>query len=445
MGELSCKRAEVMIEDLLDDLLDEPERAIIDVHLLRCPDCQSFRQAAVFTRSALGSQPLAEPPDRAMQRMWQELQSRLDEEPVPPAVKPPRSRRRSAVAGVIGLAVAAGLAALVIGLLAADQPPSTPEPVAAGQEPAAERPEVAVDQPPAPAPLRLAAGQARVDGADASGGVPLSEGDRVTTPAETMASLELGEHLQIALGPDSSVQLLRRDADGIELSLDQGWVVGRLDPTDERLTLKVHTPAGELTVLGTIFAVEATDEEEVEVRVSRGRVAFRVSDGDEPVEIEAGRSGRFPAGATSELDDQASSRDEALLDGRFEPPQGPAPALVFDPDSLFEQAEAARRQGQHSRAAALYQQITASNGSGSAGTAQISLGQLYLGPLGQPARARGVFARYLSSNRRGLRQEAFIGLFRAQRALGQAAAAAATARRYLTEYPDGRYRQVVER
>ena len=86
MGGLTCKRAEAMIDDLLDDLLPEPERETLVAHLEECESCQSYRDAARFTLDMLGSQPLASPTPRSLDRMWSNLESKLDDHTTKPVV-----------------------------------------------------------------------------------------------------------------------------------------------------------------------------------------------------------------------------------------------------------------------------------------------------------------------------------------------------------------------
>lgn len=450
MGELSCKRAELMIEDLLDDRLDEPGRAALDDHLAGCGSCQGYRRAAVFARDALASRPLVSPSPQAMDRMWRGLERRLAPEQA--TARPARVVRPWLVAAA-SVALAAGLAAIAFGVLWSRAPAPT-EPASARREGSSEPAPAAERAEPAPAPvehLAIAEGAAEVrrGGArlHAPARAPLEEGDEVLTAAEDgLAVLRQGEAVRLALGPGSALDVVRLAPGSLEVGLGAGWLAGQVEPGQGPVQLQVHTPTGVLRVVGTIFAVEVADQGAVEVRVARGEVSFTPRASDASIEVETGRRARFPTGTTAEVGARYTERDEALLQGRLlARPDEAVAAVGVDVETLFERAEAARRRGQPAQAAALYRQIAGADPHGaSGGTALISLGQLSLGPLGQPGQARSAFSTYLASRRRPLRQEAFSGLLRSQLALGQAAAARRTARQYLDEYPTGRYRDIAE-
>lgn len=458
MGERSCKRAEMMIEELLDDRLDEPGRKALDEHLQRCETCQGYREAAVYALNALGAQPLPSPTDQALDRMWQKLDRRLDaaepdlngmnfESPSPAKVLSFR-----AVVGA-SLAIAAALAAVAFGLFWVWPPepegsvaerPGSPTQAA---EDRAEPP--AVVEEAAPPFLLLASGEAEVRRGEAGELLPsavearLQDRDEVRTSDESLALFRRGDEVRLAVGPGSTFDVEHSTGDALEVSLTSGWLTGRVDPSDEPLEVRVDTPAGMLRVLGTIFAVELGESDEVEVRVARGEVAFQPNGAHPSVTVSSGQVVSFPEGRIAAASAHVVSRDEALLEGRLLPPSEDV-AVGISVENLFERAEAARRRGQLRRAASMYRRIASVDRGAAGGTALISYGQLSLGPLGQPAQARQAFSSYLTSGRRSLRQEAFVGLLRAQRALGQTSGARSTARRYLGEYPSGRYRTVAE-
>ena len=464
MGELSCKRAELMIEELLEDRLDEPDRTALDDHLLRCESCQGYRNAAMIALDVLGDQPLVSPSERALDRIWRDLDRRLDQDESGSAESSRSVGANGAPARVVpmrlvgvSVAIAAALAAVAFGIFWAWSPLSRDETVArddtsrrgpalVAESPPEQAAPVEAQEPRDVSGLALAQGSAEVsrDGAQVqvSPDLPILGGDEVQTADDGVAVLRRDDEVTLALGPGTTLGVDRVSTGSVEVSLSSGWLAGRVDHGDEPLEVRVETPAGELHVLGTIFAVEVTSADAVTVRVSRGEVAFETHEGQGRVTVAAGHEAVFPEARTTETSQQVVRRDEALLNGRLEAPsEAVATASV---EELFERAEAARRGGRHAQAASLYRRIAASDNSSAGGTALISLGQLSLGPLGQPAQARRAFSSYLSSGRRALRQEAFVGLLRSQRALGQSAAARATARRYLEQYPNGRYRSVAE-
>jgi hypothetical protein len=457
MGELSCRRAELMIEALLDDRLDEPGRRALDEHLGRCSACRGYRSGAVYAVEALGDQALQRPSEQVVERMWRELDRRLDKEQalgVDRGVVRARALPWRAVAAA-SVALAAALAAFAVGFLWAWSPPGD-ETVARGEDVArgATASEVEASEPakqaraeevPA-ASLLLADGTAEVRRAGAPIARPgdgrLRDGDVVQTSDDAVAVLRRGDAVRLALGPGSALEVARVVEGAVEVALSSGWLVGRVEPGETPIEVTVRTPAGEVLVLGTIFAVEVADVGTVTVRVVRGEIAFD-RDGDlGRTTVAAGREAFFPEGRSDETTPQVAARDVALLEGRITTPV--AAVASAGVEELFERAEAARRRGQHEQAATLYRRIAASDRGAAGGTALISLGQLSLGPLGQPDQARRAFSSYLASGRRSLRQEALVGLLRSQRALGQTSAARATARRYVDEYPSGRYRAVAD-
>jgi len=106
----------------------------------------------------------------------------------------------------------------------------------------------------------------------------------------------------------------------------------------------------------------------------------------------------------------------------------PAPPSLAARDgarTLFEQAVAARRGGQHALAASLFEQLQHRYGdSEEASISQIALGRLWLDRLGQPARALAQFESYLAARRRGeSREEAMVGRAAALERLGRTASA----------------------
>ncbi len=457
MGELSCKKMEFMIEELLDDRLDEPGRVALDEHLRRCPNCQGYRHAALHARETLGGQPLSSPSDRAIDRMWRALDRKLDQDDPRHSYRPrPLGLKVTPLRVAAGAALAASVAAVALGLPWL-WPPERTEDLAQAVRETSSDPEPE-ERSPAEGPVERASGPALVltrgDAEIRRADEPLGElegglrdGDEVRTADGAVAVLGRGDEIRLALGPQSALTLERLAPGALEVNLESGWLVGQVDPGEQALEVKVRTPAGVVFVLGTIFAVEVAASGSVEVRVTRGQVTFEM-DGEEdepaPETVSAGQVASFPSGQTVEVSPRVVGRDQALLEGRLMP--RPAEVVVTtDVETLFEQAETARRGGQLRRAAALYTRIAATDPRGaSGGTALISLGQLSLGPLGQPAQARQAFSSYLSSRRRSLRQEAFVGLLRAQRALGQMGPARRTARQYLDEYQSGRYRHVAE-
>jgi hypothetical protein len=279
---------------------------------------------------------------------------------------------------------------------------------------------------------------------EARQGDAIQQGSRVETWERSTAVLRLGDHVRAALGPGSSLEIRSVSPEGADVVLGRGWLVCDVDPGRLAAGLTVRAPGGRVEVLGTRFAVEIGQGGELEVRVLRGRVAWVSDRGGASVELEAGESAVLPGSAAHRLADDLARRDAALLGGELVAAGGER----VEPDlgQLFAEAEQARREGEHERAAARYRRIAARDPGGAAGgTALVSLGQLSLGPLGRPADARRAFSDYLASHPSGpLREEAWVGLIRAELALGHTDAARVAAARYLRDHPSGRYARIAE-
>jgi len=122
-----------------------------------------------------------------------------------------------------------------------------------------------------------------------------------------------------------------------------------------------------------------------------------------------------------------ASTSEAIARPRHRRPAHAAAAVAAQPDAraLFEQALAARREGQYALAASLFERLQHRYGdSEEASISQIALGRLFLDRLGQPARALAQFESYLAARRHGeSREEAMVGRAVALERLGRIASA----------------------
>jgi hypothetical protein len=439
-----------MVDALLDDVLDEGGRSAVDAHLSRCADCRSFRNGARRVRDVLRDQPLVPASDLAVRRMWEALDRRLDE----PA-RPERPAGRSWwLVAACAAAVVLGTAGAVAWTARHASPP--PARLAERARPAGEvrpapplAPSPPADAPALPAIASSIIGGSRVvrSGNDRGSSdlerAAVERGDHVVTASGSAAEVGIGEDIVVHLGPESDVALARLDPSSPSLELAAGWVVCHVVHREPPVPFTVVAGGMEVRVTGTVFAVERTSGGAVDVRVAQGSVEV-VTAGEPAVIVEADRAASFPRARVRALEPTLAARDAALARGELTPDR--EPVVEASLDELFEQAEADRREGRYDRAAAIYRRIAGADRSGAAGgTAMISLGQLCLGRLGRPDEARLAFATYLSRQPGGaLRQEAYVGLLRSHRALGQSAEAARVARRYLDEFPAGRYREAAE-
>lgn len=121
------------------------------------------------------------------------------------------------------------------------------------------------------------------------------------------------------------------------------------------------------------------------------------------------------------------------------------PDAALGPAALLDQARTARQSGRYSEAAASYRQLTQRHpGSAEAGAALLSLADLELTQLGDPATALGLYAKYLQRGG-SLAQEAQYGHLRALRALGRETEEQREIAAFLRKYPDSAYAATLKR
>jgi ferric-dicitrate binding protein FerR (iron transport regulator) len=115
----------------------------------------------------------------------------------------------------------------------------------------------------------------------------------------------------------------------------------------------------------------------------------------------------------------------------------PAPTASAAPSAAdrLARARSLRRSGRYGEAAAAYQQLIGAHpGSAEARAALVSLGELQISALGQPAAALRSFESYLAGGG-PLTQEARYGRIRALRQLGRAGEARDAAQQFVRDYP----------
>lgn len=141
----------------------------------------------------------------------------------------------------------------------------------------------------------------------------------------------------------------------------------------------------------------------------------------------------------------ADSLDPVLPGGGGRPeltPDAPAkPRPASDPGRLIDEAHALRGAGKYRAAARMYRRLLREHGDTSlARTAQVALGQLSLGPLGDPRGALAVFDAYLRDAPQGaLAEEALHGRVEALHRLGRDQDAAHAGAEFLRRFPRSRY------
>ncbi|MCY1058069.1 tetratricopeptide repeat protein [Nannocystis sp. SCPEA4] len=150
---------------------------------------------------------------------------------------------------------------------------------------------------------------------------------------------------------------------------------------------------------------------------------------------EGGVERRLAAGETAE------SLEQVAPEGRAKPGTPAKPRPASDPGQLIDEAHALRGAGNYRAAARIYRRLLREHGDTSlARTAQVALGQLLLGPLGDPRGALSAFDAYLRDAPQGaLAEEALHGRVEALHRLGREQDAAQAGAEFLRRFPRSRY------
>jgi Tfp pilus assembly protein PilF len=254
--------------------------------------------------------------------------------------------------------------------------------------------------------------------------------DQLLLPAGAVVHARLGPYARVTLlGPARLAVLTGGPVTAVRL--DAGVLIGEYEH-HQGSTLVVHSPAATTTIVGTLFSVEATDRGGSRVAVRRGAVivqsqAERIhlgpgwswSSGEaaQPVIPEAlvrqfavhtaGSANAAtplppathaqPTPRRAPASESAAASSAAQLDAAVTPPsRGDAAPLSVTADSLYAQAEAAMRAGEHAVARAhLSELVRRFPSDGLADAALLDLARLAK-EEGQPAAARSYLDTLLS-------------------------------------------------
>jgi ferric-dicitrate binding protein FerR (iron transport regulator) len=254
--------------------------------------------------------------------------------------------------------------------------------------------------------------------------------------------------------PATDTVITQRALDSKErtLELGRGRLVASLVPQPKGTSFSIVTAAGRVTAVGTVFSVESQDDGTTIARVLEGKVAVVTAGSTRPRFVRAGEALRLGDSRPSALSTEDRERDLALLSPELRAAlaraAGSAPAATdatrsSSPESLLEEALALRGRGDFRGAAAVYRRIHQSSpGSPVGGTALVSLGELSLSSLGDPAGALAAFESYLVRGG-ALSQEAAFGKARALRALRRTAEERRAIEQFIARYPDAAQTKVL--
>jgi hypothetical protein len=271
------------------------------------------------------------------------------------------------------------------------------------------------------------------------------------------ACLAFERDVVACVGPGSEVRVTALGQQQ-ELELSKGHVVAVLKSQPAGSHFAIRTGSGLVTAVGTVFALEVAPDGDTKLRVAEGAVAARMQGVERLVrpgeELLLGSND--PAAANS----ADVARDQALLApvAVFAPSLGERAALAYaqgkrvapssaaEPErversaaAVLELASKARSRGAYAEAARHYERLLSAYADSPEGrTALIGLAELRLSRLGEPARALGLFERYLASGG-SLAQEAHYGKIQSLRALGRTRDAEREAASFLELYPKSAY------
>ncbi len=192
-------------------------------------------------------------------------------------------RRAIVAAGVGGVLAVAASVALVVGLSGGDADPT-------------EQTDYAHDLHATVAELDQGGVTIVHDGElGATAGASVAQGATVRTDARSRALLQLSDGSTVALNRDTEVVVGDR---GRGLTLKRGEILSDVAHLDAGPNFVIHSPLGEVEVLGTKFLV-SVGEEEGSVRVLRGEVAVRSGGG--AVNVKTGQEALLASDRTPDV------------------------------------------------------------------------------------------------------------------------------------------------
>ena len=305
-----------------------------------------------------------------------------------------------------------------------------------------------------------ASGDVRVTGEPVKVGAAIPMGARINVGPGGHACLAFDEgRVKTCLGASSELALAKTDAADRELLLTEGTVVTALEKLAPGHHFTVSSPKGRATVTGTVFSVTTPRGE--------GSLVVRVHEGSVEVgagrTVEAGQELDVTRGVERLVDPNVRDQELSLVGvtlprhaafaplpsasvASAEPAPSPAPSASEAPETqpkppsaaeMLSAARALRAQGNSAGAAEGYRRLMAVHPkSAEARAALLSLAELQLGPLGDPAGALRSYDAYLRSGGGGLAQEAQYGRIQALRRLGRAAEERTAIEAFVKAYPN---------
>jgi hypothetical protein len=308
--------------------LEAEAQARVSEHVAGCEDCA--RKLAQVRQAQSMLRPVR---DDAPQVRWAEVDDRIQSAVAQRLARLERQPRWPWALATVG-ALAAILLFMVLRPAAPAPEPSTP--VAVHEElPAPVKPETREE--PAPAPMTPPAQVIATHVESASGawirepdaperslaaGTELRSGASIRTRAKSNALLRLPDASRVRVSPDSEVTLARTEAQDVHLTVTRGRVAVQASHV-ARKGFTVEAAGVRASVVGTVFSVECT-EHGAAVTVLEGKVRVE-SEGQPPRFVTAGerlevRSGKQPLKARA-----LSAQDQRAFQELGLPNAEPAP------------------------------------------------------------------------------------------------------------------------
>jgi ferric-dicitrate binding protein FerR (iron transport regulator) len=239
MSRAECERWIALADQsATGECLADRDQAFLAQHASSCSECHAEREFYHSLQSALGRPELLVVPSSAtatpMHRRW--------------------SRRPVA----IGLALAAGIAAVVIGhgVLRSGRPTASVQATAPSAQ------------------VLFASGDAHMGLGRAEAGQSIVQGERLSTGVG-LACLGVASSIEVCLDGDSAAIFALGDAHQILVYLEKGSLMARLDHQPVGRKFFVRTTSAEMQAVGTRFSVHRTDDGSTSVRLHEGRLAVR--------------------------------------------------------------------------------------------------------------------------------------------------------------------------
>ena len=418
--------------ELVDDLLTPAEREFLASHAARSPAVRAEQQA----RRDLATHGRDDVVDAAAdEAIITAAVGRFLEDEAPAAAPIALAPRRRTRWLVVGLALAASVALAWI----------SRSMLMPGPAPRASDPLTVLSGAP-----RTAAGQA------VPGDILASRAELQTDDAPACVGAD--EHQRVCLAPhsraraaaDGALELLAGSA---EITVTSGVhtfavVVAGVRLTSDDGAFTVTVTSDRWTAAATRGAVQLADADGPLARLTAGdRLSRGLGDPSAPVPADIPAppvpSDSPPPPVPPDSQPPAAApvpADSPPTPGK-RPPRSDAPPAA----ELLAEAREHRAAGRTREAVRAYQRLISGHpGSPLAGTAQLALGQLFLGPAGDPKAALRAFDAYLALGG-PLAEEASHGRIQALQRLGRTAEVRAAIDRFLARYPASSYADALRR